>query len=61
MWVHRRSLGTRDADALEYDLPLERLVLFFFGPFAEPNLYRPVIEQVLGSSLEAKPRQINII
>ena len=48
------------ADALEYDLPLEPLVLFFFGPFAEPTLYHLVMERVL-VSFEAKPRDIYIL
>jgi predicted RNA methylase len=62
-WNGQRRCGSVEvvcADALEYDLPLERLVLFFFGPFAEPSLYHLVMEKVL-DSLKAKPREIYIL
>lgn len=47
------------ADAVEYRLPREPLVLYFYNPFEE-NIMRPVLDH-LGASLGEAPRDVYVL
>jgi SAM-dependent methyltransferase len=55
----RANFEVRCADAVDYELPDEPCVLYFYNPFASPVLRR-VLENIRGS-LERTPRRMFIV